>query len=52
MPCLLLSFDPRVKRFYDPQRPSWLPRSGPFGIHYALDSQADEVTVINVFRRR
>jgi len=42
----------RVQSFYDPQHPSWLCRSGPFVIHYAFDSQADEVTFINVFRRR
>ena len=43
---------PRVQSFYDPQRPSWLARSGPFVIHYAFDAQADEVTLINLFRRR
>jgi len=42
----------RVQSFYDPQRPSWLARSGPFVIHYAFDAQADEVTFINLFRRR
>jgi hypothetical protein len=42
----------RVQSFYDPQRPSWLSRSGPFVIHYAFDAQADEVTFINLFRRR
>jgi hypothetical protein len=43
---------PRVQSFYDPQKPSWLSRSGPFVIHYAFDAQADEVTFINVFRHR
>lgn len=42
----------RVQSFYDPQRPSWLARSGPFVIYYAFDAQADEVTFINLFRRR
>jgi len=42
----------RVQSFYDPQRPSWLSRSGPFVIHYAFDAQADEVAFINLFRRR
>lgn len=42
----------RVQSFYDPQRPSWLSRSGPFVVHYAFDAQAGEVTFINVFRRR
>ena len=42
----------RVQTFYDPARPSWLVRSDPFVVHYAFDPQADEVTFLNLFRRR
>jgi hypothetical protein len=42
----------RVQTFYDPHRPSWLVRSDPFVVHYAFDPDADEVTFINLFRRR
>jgi hypothetical protein len=41
----------RVQSFYDPQRPSWLSRSGPFVVHYAYDVTADEVVFLNLFRR-
>jgi hypothetical protein len=42
----------RVQSFYDPQRPSWLTRSDPFVVHFAFDVDADEVTFLNLFRRR
>jgi hypothetical protein len=42
----------RVQTFYDPHRPSWLVRSDPFVVHYAFDPDADEVTFLNLFRRR
>ena len=42
----------RVQSFYDPRRPSWLVRSDPFVVHYAFDVDADEVTFLNLFRRR
>ncbi len=42
----------RAQSFYDPKRPSWLTRSDPFLLHYAYDSEADEVTLPNLFRRR
>jgi mRNA-degrading endonuclease RelE of RelBE toxin-antitoxin system len=40
----------RVATYYDPLRPSWLLRSGPFAVHYAFDSGAVEVTFLNLFR--
>lgn len=42
----------RVQSFYDPRRPSWLVRSDPFVVHYAFGADADEVTFLNLFRRR
>ena len=42
----------RVQTFYDPHRPSWLVRSDPFVVHYAYDTDADEVVFLNLFRRR
>ena len=42
----------RVQTFYDPHRPSWLVRSDPFVVHYAFGADADEVTFLNLFRRR
>lgn len=42
----------RVQSFYDPRRPSWLVRSDPFVVHYAFDVDSDEVTLLNLFRRR
>lgn len=42
----------RIQSFYDPQRPSWLVRSGPFLMHYAFDPDSDEVTFLNLFRRQ
>jgi hypothetical protein len=41
----------RVQSFYDPSRPSWLTRSGPFVVPYAYDIDTDEVVFLNVFRR-
>ena len=43
---------PRVQSFYDPRSPSWLARSDPFVVHFAFDVDADEVTFLNLFRRR
>ena len=42
----------RIQSFYDPLRSSWLLRSGPFLVHYALDDAAGEVVLLNLFRRR
>jgi hypothetical protein len=42
----------RAQSFYDPSRPSWLTRCDPFIVHYAYDQEADEVILLNVFRRR
>ncbi len=42
----------RAQTFYDPARPSWLVRADPFIIHYAFDPDADEVELLNLFRRR
>jgi hypothetical protein len=42
----------RFATFYDPDHPSWMIRSDPFLIHYAYDDDRDEVTFLNVFRRR
>jgi len=42
----------RFPTFYDPNRPSWMLRSGPFLMHYAYDPDADEVVFLNLFRRR
>jgi hypothetical protein len=42
----------RVQSFYDPNRTSWLTRSDPFIVHYAYDQGADEVILLNLFRRR
>ena len=42
----------RVQSFYDPRRPSWLARSDPFVVHYAFEVDADEVSFLNLFRRR
>lgn len=40
----------RVPTYYDPRSPSWLVRAGPFALHYAFDSEADEVRFLNLFR--
>ena len=42
----------RVPTFYDPIRASWLRRADPFLVHYAFDAARDEVTFLNLFRRR
>ena len=42
----------RFQTFYDPQRPTWMVRSDPFLIHFAYDVERDEVTFLNLFRRR
>lgn len=42
----------KVQTFYDPHHPSWLGRSDPFVVHFAFDSEADEVVFLNLFRRR
>lgn len=42
----------KVQTFYDPHHPSWLGRSAPFVVHFAFDSEADEVVFLNLFRRR
>jgi len=42
----------RIQSFYDPVRSSWLLRSGPFLLHYAIDDAAGEVVLLNLFRRR
>jgi hypothetical protein len=42
----------RVQSFYDPERSSWLLRAGPFIVHFALDDEAGEVVLLNLFRRR
>ena len=42
----------RIQSFYDPVRSSWLLRSGPFLVHYAIDDEAGEVVLLNLFRRR
>ena len=42
----------RVPTFYDPIRASWLRRADPFLVHYAFDAERDEVTFLNLFRRR
>jgi hypothetical protein len=42
----------RIQSFYDPTRSSWLLRSGPFLVHYAIDDEAGEVVLLNLFRRR
>lgn len=42
----------KVQTFYDPHHPSWLARSDPFVVHFAFDSEADEVVFLNLFRRR
>lgn len=41
----------RVQSFYDPVRPSWLSRSGPFVVHYAYNIDTNEVVFLNIFRR-
>lgn len=41
----------RVQSFYDPARPSWLTRSGPFVVHYAYNIGTGDVTFLNLFRR-
>jgi hypothetical protein len=42
----------RFPTFYDPDHPSWLLRSDPFLVHYAYDDDRDEITFLNLFRRR
>ena len=42
----------RIPSFYDPTRSSWLLRSGPFLVHYAIDDEEDQVVLLNLFRRR
>jgi hypothetical protein len=42
----------RFSTFYDPDHPSWMVRADPFLLHYAYDDDRDEVTLLNVFRRR
>jgi hypothetical protein len=42
----------RIQSFYDPVRSSWLLRAGPFLVHYAIDDDAREVVLLNLFRRR
>jgi hypothetical protein len=42
----------RIQSFYDPLRSSWLLRSGPFLVHYAIDDDAGQVVLLNLFRRR
>ena len=42
----------RVPSFYDPTRPGWLRRWDPFLVHYVFDTDRDEVTFLNPFRRR
>jgi hypothetical protein len=42
----------RFQAFYDPTRPSWLLRADPFLLHYAHDTERNEVVFLNLFRRR
>lgn len=42
----------RIQTFYDPHHPSWLVRSDPFVVHFAYDVDTDEVSFLNLFRRR
>ena len=42
----------RIQSFYDPSRSSWLLRSGPFLVHYAIDDDAGQVVLLDLFRRR
>jgi hypothetical protein len=42
----------RFATFYDPDHPSWMVRSDPFLLHYSYDDDRDEVTLLNLFRRR
>jgi len=42
----------RFPAFYDPDQPSGLLRAHPFLVHYAYRPDGDEVTFLNLFRRR
>jgi hypothetical protein len=41
----------RFPTFYDPQLPTFLVRSGPFLIEFAVDDAGDTVTFVSLFYR-
>ena len=42
----------RFPAFYDPQYPTFLLRSEPFLIEFAVDEEADRITFVSLFYRR
>ena len=42
----------RFPTYYDPQYPTFLVRSEPFLIEFAVDEEADRITFVSLFYRR
>jgi hypothetical protein len=42
----------RFATFYDPQHPTFLVRTDPFLIEFAVDEDADRITFVSLFYRR